>query len=196
MCFRLKHFPAHHNDRTPLPPAVISEFKVPLAGSNRPPSWILLKSKMTSRHVADCPCLPLCQIWWQFSNGGWVIAIFLFSKWRPAAILDFDVAQKWHPGTLRAVHGHQHTKFGEDISNSGWVMDIFLFFKMAAAAILDFVGFYFRPPTKSNWWPEAMFKILCRSNLYFERYCDFNFRKFGLKCLFGPKNWVLWEFHP
>jgi len=26
MCFRLKHFPAHHNDRTSL--AVISEFKV------------------------------------------------------------------------------------------------------------------------------------------------------------------------
>jgi len=28
MCFRLKHFPAHHNDRTSLTPAVISEFKV------------------------------------------------------------------------------------------------------------------------------------------------------------------------
>jgi len=28
MCFRLKHFPAHHNDRTSLTSAVISEFKV------------------------------------------------------------------------------------------------------------------------------------------------------------------------
>jgi len=28
MCFRLKHFPAHHNDRTSLTPAVISSFKV------------------------------------------------------------------------------------------------------------------------------------------------------------------------
>jgi len=28
MCFRLTHFPAHHNDRTSLTPAVISEFKV------------------------------------------------------------------------------------------------------------------------------------------------------------------------
>jgi len=28
MCFRLKHFPAQHNDRTSLTPAVISEFKV------------------------------------------------------------------------------------------------------------------------------------------------------------------------
>ena len=28
MCFRLKHFPAYHNDRTSLTSAVISEFKV------------------------------------------------------------------------------------------------------------------------------------------------------------------------
>ena len=28
MCVRLKHFPAHHNDRTSLTTAVISEFKV------------------------------------------------------------------------------------------------------------------------------------------------------------------------
>jgi len=46
----------------------------------------------------------------------------------------------------------------------------------------------FRPPTKSTQWPEAMFKILCRSDLYIRIYCDFNFRKFGLKCLFGPRN--------
>jgi len=63
------------------------------------------------------------------SNGGWVIAIFRFSKWRPRAILDFVVAQKWHPGTLRDAHGHQHIKFREDISNSGWIMAIFLFFQ-------------------------------------------------------------------
>jgi len=33
-------------------------------------------------------CLSLCQIWWQYLNGGRGIAIFRFSKWRPAAILD------------------------------------------------------------------------------------------------------------
>jgi len=74
------------------------------------------------------------------SNGGRVIAIFRFSKWRPAAILDFVVAQKWHQWTLRGVHGHQLTKFGEDIWNSGgWVMAIFLFLKWRPAATLDFV---------------------------------------------------------
>ena len=61
------------------------------------------------------------------SNSVRVIAIFRFSKWRSAAILDFVVAQKWHHGTLRAHHGQQYTKFGEDIWNSGWVMAIFLF---------------------------------------------------------------------
>ena len=28
MCFHLKHFPAHHSERTSLTPAVISKFKV------------------------------------------------------------------------------------------------------------------------------------------------------------------------
>jgi len=37
---------------------------------------------------------------------------------------------------MRADHGHQHTKSGEDICNSGWVMAIFLW---RPAAILDFV---------------------------------------------------------
>ena len=56
MCFRLKHFPARHNDRTSLTSAVISEFKVremrqrpglhpgprweSLQRSPRLPSWI------------------------------------------------------------------------------------------------------------------------------------------------------------
>jgi len=37
------------------------------------------------------------------SNGGRVIAIFRFSKWRPAAILDFVLAPKRRHGTLRTV---------------------------------------------------------------------------------------------
>jgi len=55
MCFPLKHFPAHYNDRTSLTPAVISQFKVmkcvsghgfapdPAGGAYsapRPSSWI------------------------------------------------------------------------------------------------------------------------------------------------------------
>jgi len=58
-------------------------------------SWILIhvKNGVTSR----------CGLFMSYhhakfgdniSNGGRVIAIFRFSKWRPAAILDFVVAQK------------------------------------------------------------------------------------------------------
>ena len=97
------------------------------------------RSKMALRHVADCPCPPSCQIWWQYLKWRPSYCDFPFSKWRPAAILDFVVARKWHPLTLRAVHGHQRTKFGEDIWNVGWVMAIFLFPKWRPVAILDFI---------------------------------------------------------
>ena len=49
---------------------------------------------MTSEHVADSLNLHLEKFGNNISNGGRVIAIFRFSKWRPAAILDFAVAQK------------------------------------------------------------------------------------------------------
>jgi len=51
-------------------------------------------SKMTSGTAADCPYLPYAKFGDNSSNGGRVIAIFRFSKWRPAAILDFAIAQK------------------------------------------------------------------------------------------------------
>jgi len=54
----------------------------------------------------------------------------------PGRHFGFYCSPKWHHGTLRAVHGHQHTKFGEDIWNSGWVMAIFVFSKWRPAAIL------------------------------------------------------------
>jgi len=62
-----------------------------------------------------------------------------------------------------------------------------------SSILLDFI---FRQPTKSNWWHEAMFKILCRSDLYFRRYRDFDFRKFGLNAYSGPKIGVLGDFTP
>jgi len=128
------------------------------------------KSKMALWYVADCPVSmsTTAKFGDNISNGGRVIAIFRFSKKRLATILDYFVAQKWHQRTLQAVHVHQHTKFGKEISNSGWIMEIFRFSKWRPAAILDFLDFVFRPPTKSTWWPEAIFKILCRSDLYFE----------------------------
>ena len=174
--------------------------------------------------------------------------ILLFSNWRQAAILDFVVAQKWHPGTLRVVQGYQHTKFGEDISNSGWVMwvmNISIFFQnggrlpswillqvkndvttrcglsmstivpnlltisQTAAELLRFCVFQNggRRHLGFGWillsyYPRSLPDDLklslnfCRSDLYFRGYCNFNFQKFGLKCLFGPKNGAFGGFRP
>ena len=83
---------------------------------DRPTSWIFIQVKN-----GRCGTLQTVHVYHHAkfgdnsSNGGRVIAIFRFSKWRPAAILDYALAQKWHYGTLRAGHGHQHTKFGEYI---------------------------------------------------------------------------------
>jgi len=43
------------------------------------------------------------------------MAIFLFSRWRPVAILDFDTCQKWRYGTLRTAHVYHLAKFGDNI---------------------------------------------------------------------------------
>jgi len=82
-----------------------------------------------SRHVAAGPCQSAYQILWRYFKYRPSYCDIDFSKRRLAAMLDFVVVQKWHKGMLRAVHGHQRTKFGEDISHCGWVMEIFLFFQ-------------------------------------------------------------------
>jgi len=64
---------------------------------------------------------------------------FSFSKWRPAAILDFVTGQKWRNNTLRTVHVYHRAKLGDNISNSGRVIAIFRLSKWRPAAILDFV---------------------------------------------------------
>jgi len=122
--------------------------------------------------------------------------IFLFSKWRPAAIFDFVTCQKWRYGALRTVHSYHRAKYGDNSSNGGRFIAIFRFSKWRSPPSWILLEFIFRPPTKSNWWPEATVKILYRSDLYFRTYCDFNFQKFGLKYLFGPKNWGFWGISP
>jgi len=123
--------------------------------------------------------------------------------------------QKWHQGTSWAVHGHQLTKFGEDIPNSGWVMPIFLFFKMAAGRHL---WFCYRSkmalqqvadcpclqPCQTLWlylnrrlsycvlWKNSTWTRSCTANLVLIELLLFNiswflkFCKLGLKCLFRP----------
>jgi len=47
--------------------------------------------------------------------------------WRPVAIFDFDIGQKWCYGPLRTVHVYDRAKFGDNISIGGRVIMIFFF---------------------------------------------------------------------
>jgi len=51
-----------------------------------------------------------------------VIEVFLFSKWRPAIILDFVTGQKWRYGRLRTVHVYHRAKFCDGTSTGGRVI--------------------------------------------------------------------------
>jgi len=63
------------------------------------------------------------------SNTGWVMDIFVFSKWWMPAILDFGTRQKWRHGTLQTVHIYHREEFGDSRSNGGRVIAIFRFSK-------------------------------------------------------------------
>ena len=67
------------------------------------------------------------------------MAIFLFSRWRPADILDFYMGQNGRYSTLQTVHVYHQAKFGDNSSNGGRVIAIFRFSKWRPAAILYFV---------------------------------------------------------
>jgi len=86
------------------------------------------------------------------SNSGWVMAIFRFSKWWPATILDFVTGQKWRHGTLRTVHVYHRAKFGDNILNGGRVIAIFRFPKWRPSAILDFV-------LAQKWHPRTLWAV-------------------------------------
>jgi len=64
---------------------------------------------------------------------------FPFSKWRPAAILDFATGHKWRYGRLRTVHVYHRAKLG-DCRLSQPAAELLRFvenFDMAASAILN-----------------------------------------------------------
>jgi len=156
---------------------------------------------MALRHFADCLCPPSCQIlvtisqmaaellWFSvFQNGGWC---------HTGRHLGFCCSPKMTSGNVAGCPWSPAYQIWWRYLKRRLSYGHFCFFQYGGRPpswiLLDCI---FRPPTKSTWWPEATFKILCRSDLYFRRYCDFNFRKFGLKCPFEPKNGVFGGFRP
>jgi len=60
-------------------------------------------------------------------KGGRVIAIYVFSKWRPAAMLDFGGSQIWTYFGFRDVGFSLWVKFCmNNMCNSDWVMDVYV----------------------------------------------------------------------
>ena len=125
------------------------------------------------------------------------MAIFLFSRWRPAAILDFDTGQKWRQGTLRTVHVYQRAKFGDNSSNGGRVIAFCEKIQNGGVRHFEFVFGNSGPPTKLAYGPEVAQKIWYQSNFYFSRYCNFKILKIWLKMpIQAPKIYVFWGFNP
>jgi len=57
-------------------------------------SWCCCSPKMTSRHVAGCPCLPPCQIWWQYLKWRTSYCDFPFFKMAAGRHLGFCCSPK------------------------------------------------------------------------------------------------------
>jgi len=69
------------------------------------------KWNLTSAEVAADWYVSPCQIWWRYLKGGQVMAIYMFSKWRPAAILDFRRSEIWRYFCFRDVSFSLSAKF-------------------------------------------------------------------------------------
>jgi len=74
---------------------------------------------------------------------GRVIVYFPFSKWRPSAILDFNIFALFVKNFNLRVYLRRHAKFGEDWTMHGRVVAYFRFSKWRPSAILDFMFLQF-----------------------------------------------------
>jgi len=73
----------------------------------------------TAKFTAD-----FYQIWLRYVKRGRVMAIYVFSKWRPAAILDFQRSEIWRYFCFEDVGFSFWAKFCVNMCNSAWVMAI------------------------------------------------------------------------
>ena len=62
-------------------------------------------------------------------NGFWDITIFLFSRWPPSAILDFEILKFLVFRQFWRAKMHHHTKFHQNRSNHCWNIAIYPFFQ-------------------------------------------------------------------
>jgi len=157
--------------------------------------------KVTPGNVAGCPTPwpPAYQIWWRYLKQRLSYVSYehfhFFSKWRPSAILDSVTGQKWRHDTLRTVHVYHRAKFVDNISNGGRVIAILRFSKWRPPPSWIWLDFTFILPTKSTWWPEAKFKFLS-IRFILSRILQFQFSEIWLKMPIRAQKWGFWGISP
>ena len=110
--------------------------------------------------------------------------IFLFSKWRPSAILNLVTG---HCALSRSTIMPNLVTIAQTVAE----LLHFSVFQNGGRRHLGFGWILFSGhPRSLN--DDLKLRLKFYVDLYFRRYCDFNFWKFGLKCLFRPKNWGFW----
>jgi len=84
-----------------------------------PLNWIF--KNLTSPKVAGDPYLPPHQIGEDISKGGRVMAVFVFSKWRPPPSWIYFRCRFFSYRRFWTVAGYVPAKFHESTSSGGWV---------------------------------------------------------------------------
>ena len=112
----------------------------------RPPSWILLQVKngvTAGCGLADCPCLPPCQIWWQYLKWRPSYCNFPFFKIAAGCHLGFGPTDLQDHSWRRLVGLKCPVKFRIDLTYSK-ILKIQLFLRLAwnCLTTTTFGGFY------------------------------------------------------
>ena len=112
--------------------------------SRPPPSWIFKNSNSYLRiRLRDQICVTVLNFIQNGSIHCWDVAIFLFPRRRPSAILDFQKFKFLMAGTFGRANLRHCLNFCQDRSIRCSDMAISLFFKMAAVRHVGFLKLRF-----------------------------------------------------
>jgi len=115
------------------------------------------------------------------SKGGRVMAIYVFSLWRPPPSWIYFRCRFLSYNQFWIVATYVPAKFLKAISTGGWVIEFCQKFKMAALRHFELLLGNAGPPTKSTCWRQSCVQISLRSTLQFRRYAQPNILQIWLK---------------
>jgi len=105
------------------------------------------------RSSSEAQYASSCQFREDWSNrSGDMADLGFLKRWRPSAILDFQMLKILTSAPVRKPDMRYNTKFRKNRSNRSGDMADFRLLKMAAVRHLGLVLRLLGPPTKSIWW--------------------------------------------